>query len=142
MAHWVIRLDDVFKPLMTLIREVQNASDYLQLDETRIQVLKEDGKTAQSDKWMWVSRGGPPSQPSVLFEYDPSRAGSVPERLLVGFNGTLQTDGYSGYAPLCKKQQLNHIGFRVDEDVTALIPHRPGRAQLTHPVLHNYCFAS
>lgn len=53
MAHWIIRLNDVFKPLMTLIRETQNGSDYLQADETRIQVLKEDGKKAQSDKWMW-----------------------------------------------------------------------------------------
>jgi hypothetical protein len=33
------------------------------------------------------------------------------------------------------------VGFRVDEDVAALIPHRPGRAQLTHPVPHNYWFA-
>ena len=46
MAHWMIRLEDVLKPLMTLMRESQNASDYLQMDETRIQVLKEDGKTA------------------------------------------------------------------------------------------------
>jgi hypothetical protein len=29
MAHWVIRLDDVFKPLIHLMREVQNSSDYL-----------------------------------------------------------------------------------------------------------------
>lgn len=57
MAHWVIRLDDVFKPLINLMREVQNSSDYLQADETRIQVLKEDGKAAQSDKSMWVTRG-------------------------------------------------------------------------------------
>ncbi len=41
MAHWIIRLDDVFKPLINLMREVQNSSDYLQADETRIQVLKE-----------------------------------------------------------------------------------------------------
>ena len=26
---------------------------------------------------------------------------------------------------------------RVDEDVSTLIPHRPGRAQLRHPVLHD-----
>jgi hypothetical protein len=26
--------------------------------------------------------------------------------------------------------------FRVDEEVTLLAPHRPGRAQLRHPVLH------
>ena len=74
MAHWIIRLDEVFQPLMNLLREEQNHATYLQADETRIQVLKEEGKTAQSDKWMWVTRGGPPGLPSVLFEYDPSRA--------------------------------------------------------------------
>ena len=28
--------------------------------------------------------------------------------------------------------------FRVDEDVTILVPHRPGRADFPHPVLHAY----
>lgn len=110
MANWIIRLDEVFKPLMTLMREVQNGSDYLQADETRIQVLKEDGKTAQSDKWMWVVRGGPPDRPVVLFDYDPSRAGSVPVRLLEGFTGILQADGYSGYGQVCRANDITRIG--------------------------------
>ena len=110
MAHWIIRLDDVFIPLIHLMREVQNTSDYLQADETRIQVLKEKGKTAQSDKWMWVTRGGPPDQPSVLFAYDPSRAGKVPVRLLDDFSGILQADGYSGYAQVCAANKLTRIG--------------------------------
>jgi transposase len=110
MAHWVIRLDDVFKPLIHLMREVQNSSDYLQADESRIPVLKEDGKTAQSDKWMWVTRGGPPGKPSVLFEYDPSRAGKVPVRLLDDFNGILQADGYSGYGKVCRDNNITRIG--------------------------------
>ena len=110
MAHWIIRLDEVFQPLMNLLREEQNHATYLQADETRIQVLKEEGKTAQSDKWMWVTRGGPPGRPSVLFEYDPSRAGSVPVRLLEGFSGILQADGYSGYGQVCKQSGLTRIG--------------------------------
>ena len=110
MAHWIIRLDEVFQPLMNLLREEQNHATYLQADETRIQVLKEEGKTAQSDKWMWVTRGGPPGRPSVLFEYDPSRAGSVPVRLLEGFSGILQADGYSGYSQVCKESGLTRIG--------------------------------
>ena len=110
MAHWIIRLDEVFQPLMNLLREEQNHATYLQADETRIQVLKEEGKTAQSDKWMWVTRGGPPGRPSVLFEYDPSRAGSVPVRLLDGFSGILQADGYSGYSQVCKQSGLTRIG--------------------------------
>lgn len=110
MAHWIIRLAEVFRPLMKLMREVQNDSHYLQADETRIQVLKEDGRSAQSDKWMWVTRGGPPGQPSVLFEYDPSRAGSVPVRLLDGFTGILQADAYVGYAPICRDNEITRIG--------------------------------
>ena len=110
MAHWVIRLDDVFKPLINLMREVQNSSDYLQADESRMNVLKEDGKTAQSDKWMWLTRGGPPGQPSVLFEYDPSRAGKVPVRLLDDFKGILQADGYSGYGKVCRNNGITRIG--------------------------------
>jgi hypothetical protein len=39
-------------------------------------------------------------------------------------------------------QHITHVAFRVDEDITALTPHRPGRAQLTHPVLHNSLFAA
>jgi transposase len=33
MAHWIIRLDDVFKPPINLMREVQNSGDYLQADD-------------------------------------------------------------------------------------------------------------
>ena len=110
MAHWIIRLDDVFKPLIHLMRETQNSGDYLQADETRIQVLKENGKAVRSDKWMWVTRGGPPDQPSVLFEYDPSRGGQVPVRLLDEFTGILQADGYSGYGQVCAANGLTRIG--------------------------------
>lgn len=110
MANWVIRLEDVFKPLINLMREVQLENGYLNADETRIQVLKESGKPATSDKWMWVIRGGPPDKPIVLFEYDASRSGEVPVRLLDGFKGTLQTDGYAGYNKACEKYQLNRLG--------------------------------
>jgi hypothetical protein len=110
MANWVIRLDDVFKPLINLLREHQLAGDYLQADETRIQVLKEDGKVATSDKWMWLVRGGPPDRPVVLFHYDASRSEEVPSRLLDGFAGVLQTDGYAGYNKVCRDNPIMRIG--------------------------------
>ena len=110
MAHWMIRGGELFTPLINLMREEQNSAAYLQADETRIQVLKEDGKTAQSQKWMWVTRGGPPDKPSVLFAYDPSRAGAVPVRLLDGFCGILQADGYSAYGRLCRENDITRIG--------------------------------
>lgn len=70
MANWIIRLFDIFMPLINLMKEHQLSGDYLQADETRIQVLKEPGRAATSDKWMWIVRGGPPGQPVVIFDYD------------------------------------------------------------------------
>ena len=110
MAHWILRLEAVFKPLMNLLREHQLSSDYLQMDETRIQVLKETGKPATSDKWMWLIRGGPPAQPVVLFEYAASRGEDVPARLLEGFAGVLQADGYSAYNAVCRDNKITRIG--------------------------------
>ena len=110
MANWIIRLDDVFKPLINLLREQQIGADYLQADETRIQVLKEDGKAATSDKWMWLIRGGPPDKPVVLFNYDASRSEAVPARLLDGFTGVLQADGYAGYNQVCRDNEITRIG--------------------------------
>ena len=110
MANWIIRLDEVFRALLNLLQEHQLDGDYLQADETRIQVLKEDGKVATSDKWMWLIRGGPPQQPVVLFHYDPSRSENVPVRLLEGFEGVLQTDGYAGYNKVCRDNPIKRIG--------------------------------
>lgn len=110
MANWIIRLDDVFKPLINLLQEHQRSGDYLQADETRIQVLKETGKVATSDKWMWLIRGGPPDRPVVLFHYDASRSEEVPSRLLEGFEGVLQTDGYAGYNKVCRDNPITRIG--------------------------------
>lgn len=110
MANWIIRLEDVFRPLLNLLHEHQLSGDYLQADESRIQVLKETGKSAQSDKWMWVIRGGPPGQPVVLFDYDASRGEEVALRLLDGFEGVLQTDGYAGYNKVCRTNAIVRIG--------------------------------
>jgi transposase len=55
-------------------------------------MLKEPGRAATSKSYMWVRRGGPPSRPIILFDYDQSRSGAVPFRLLADIKGTVQTD--------------------------------------------------
>jgi transposase len=67
------------------------------MDETTVQVLKESGKKPQSKSYLWLQYGGPPEQPVVLYHYDPGRGAGVVKRLLTGFKGYLQTDGYGGY---------------------------------------------
>ena len=55
-------------------------------------------------------RALPPDQPVVLFEYDASRSEEVPLRLLDGFEGVLQTDGYAGYNKICRNSNITRIG--------------------------------
>jgi len=87
------------------------SADYLQGDETRIQVLKEPGTEPTSQKFMWVMRGQAPPGTVVLFHYDKSRGGAVAERLLAGFTGRyFQSDGYAGYDKACAAKGLVHLG--------------------------------
>ena len=80
------------------------------MDETTLQVLKEEGKAASTQSYLWAQRGGPPNQPVVMFHYSPTRSQTVADELLQGFSGILQTDGYAGYPTVCAKNGLRHAG--------------------------------
>lgn len=111
MAHWMIRLAEQLQPLMKVMHAQQMQADYLQGDETRIQVHKEPGKDPTSQKQMWVLRGGPPDTPIIAFHYDPSRASAVVRRLLEDFIGRFfQCDGYSAYNKPCAEKKLVQLG--------------------------------
>lgn len=110
LAFWMIRLGDLVMPLINLMHETQLAYDVLQMDETSVQVLKEDGRPATAKSFMWVRRGGPPGQRIVLFDYAPSRAGAIPMRLLDEYRGYLQSDAYSAYNLPAKRDGVIHVG--------------------------------
>ncbi|EAQ99168.1 IS66 family transposase [Congregibacter litoralis] len=110
MAHWMIKAGDAIVPLVNLLNERMLSGHYIGMDETTIQVLKELGKKAQSKSYLWVRKGGPPGHPIVLYDYDPSRSQAVPVRLLDGFAGYLQADGYEGYGKVCSNGQVTRVG--------------------------------
>lgn len=109
LAAWMIRLGELIVPLVNLMQDTVLSYDVLQMDETTVQVLKEPGRAAQAKSRMWVRRGGPPDKPVVLFDYDPSRSGAVAARLLDGFQGYLQTDGYDGYNKVGALPGVTHV---------------------------------
>lgn len=110
LANWMIQSGQLIQPVINLLRDRLYCYDILHMDETTVQVLNEKKKTAQSKSYLWVQRGGPPEKPVILFDYDVGRSQSVPLRLLDGFNGTIQTDGYAGYYAVVKQNDLVHLG--------------------------------
>jgi transposase len=110
MACWMIKLGDLVQPLIDLFNAQQIAYDVLQMDETTVQVLKEDGRAAKDKSFMWVRRGGVPGQTTILFDYAATRAGSVPLALLADYQGYLQSDDYAGYNAAAKRSGGKHVG--------------------------------
>ena len=111
LANWIIRLAVALQPLLARLEVQLMKADYIQGDETRLQVLNEPGMSATGDKWVWLMRGGPPGRTVVLFNYDKSRGGAVAERLLENFTGRyFQSDGYAGYDKPCAAKGLVHLG--------------------------------
>ncbi len=109
MARWMIQVGDKIAPLITLLREELLKSHYLHMDETVVQVLKEDGKKAQTTSYMWVqARSGP--SPIILYHYAKNRSGSNAHDLLDDYHGALQVDGYDGYASVISKNEITRLG--------------------------------
>lgn len=102
MANWVIySATNYLKPLYDYCHRLLLKRDVLMADETRVQVLKEDGRNAETDSYMWLYRSGEDGlNPIILYKYCQTRAGYNALEFLKGFGGYLMTDGYSGYNKL------------------------------------------
>lgn len=109
LARWVIGAAALLQPLHNLMRDNLFDGPFLHMDETVVQVLKERDKSPTSNSYMWVQAGGPPGKPVVIYDYDPSRSGSVPTRLLQDYKGYLMTDGYDGYNALARTEGIEHL---------------------------------
>ncbi len=109
LARWVMGAATLLQPLHNLMRDTLFDGPFMHMDETGVQVLKEKNKSPTSQSYMWVQAGGPPGKPVIIYDYDPSRSGAVPLRLLQGYRGYLMTDGYEGYNALARTEGIEHL---------------------------------
>jgi len=110
MCRWAMQAAEACQPLLNLLEEEVLAGDYIQADETTLQVLNEPGRSPTSKSYMWIFRRGDPEKPILVYQYHPTRAGDAANAFLRDFKGTVQTDGYSGYDFLDSIKEIRHIG--------------------------------
>ena len=96
-------LDILYQHLLEDIR----SKGYLQADESPIKVIdkKKKGTTHQGYYWVYHC----PIDKTVLFDYQPGRSGEAAAHVLSGFKGYLQSDGYSVYDTIGKRQTVTHL---------------------------------
>lgn len=108
LANWMAACGKLIQPLINLIHEKMCEQPVLHMDETRVQVLNEPGRAAQSQSYMWVLRSL--AKPAVLYRYAQSRSGDIAKELLSEYRGALMVDGYEGYNAVCATQNLTRLG--------------------------------
>lgn len=99
LANWIISCsENYFQPIYDyLYRELLKRS-FAMADETRIQVLNEPDRRAETQSFMWLFRSGEDGLPTIiLYGYSPTRNGANAAEFLNGYSGYLETDGYQGY---------------------------------------------
>lgn len=135
LANWLLKSSDRWlAPLYRRLHEHLLEREILHADETTVQVLKEPGRSAQNQSYMWLYRTGRDGPPIILFDYQQTRASLHPQAFLGDFCGFLHVDGYGGYDPLEPKVTLvgcwAHARRKFDEALTAL----PSSARSAGPV--------
>lgn len=109
MCNWAIKVARALKPIDELFKEMLMTSSCINADESRMQVLKEPGRKATDQSWIWVFRGGGTGKATVYFHYSPSRGGKVADEMLANYQGYIQTDGYSGYNFISLRPGQKHL---------------------------------
>ena len=105
MANWTIYTGiNLFLPVVDRLWELLMKRDLIHCDETRVQVLHEDGRKATAQSYMWLACSGNDGLPKIIYyRYTPTRGGANAVTLLADFEGTyLICDGYQGYNAVVK----------------------------------------
>jgi transposase len=94
MDGWVMRVGELLKPLVGVMRREILGGTYIQADETPVDVQMHDGRgqNHQAYLWQYGTPGG-----SAVFDFQLGRAREGPKQFLGQFDGILQTDGYAAY---------------------------------------------
>lgn len=99
MANWIIYCaSQYFAPFYDYLHRELLKRQFLMADETRIQVLHEAERKAETDSFMWLFRSGEDGLPPIIiYKYTETRAKLNALEFLNGFQGYLETDCYQGY---------------------------------------------
>lgn len=104
MARWTIYCaHNYFAPMVQYFQRILTGRKYVAADETPIQVLKEEGRRAQSKSYVWLFRSGDDGlNPVIVYQYHPTRNGdTAADFFRESDSGTyINVDGYAGYNKL------------------------------------------
>ena len=107
-----LTIAEMLKPIVDLMESKLFASKFMGIDETTIQVLKEQGRAAHQKSYFIVRANHKVAGEKItIFNYEKSRSSAVIAPYLSNFSGHLVSDGLSVYQSiLMYKREIVHGG--------------------------------
>jgi len=136
LSNWIMYASDELKKVCDFMKNDLIKSNYIQADETTVQVINEKGEETKSKKYMWLYK----NKNIVIFDYQKTRSSSCPKNFLGDYKGYLQTDGYSGYNSISNAKRvycLAHIRRKYHEILVTLNDN--AKKNSISMVAFNYC---
>lgn len=144
LDRWLIKAGLALKPFVEFIRDSFNQYQVGGIDETRLQVIKEEGKTAYQLSRLFVRYGGPPNQRVMLVDYKPQKDQKTVDDILEPFEGKgIACDMYSAFISHAKKEKLllfactDHCRRKFVEALE-LIPKKDRAGTVSHKIVELY----
>ncbi len=114
LARWMLAAGQACQPLINILSDRWHSMPYVSCDETSVQVLKENGRKAESQSWMFVRANPGDKHIVVLFDYTPNRNQEFTKNLFADYKGTVQSDGLNIYNILTSKNKdVTRIGCNM-----------------------------
>jgi len=133
LANWMVQTAQRCLPLVELLKNEIRSGPVINLDESTFQVLKEPDRSNTTKSYMWVFCGGDPEHRALVYHYSPTRSGEVAMEFLADYKGYVQSDAFSGYDRLSRKDGIVHLGCwaharRNFMDIVKILKHDRSKA--------------
>jgi len=135
LANWVLQAADRCLPLLELLKDEIRSGPLINMDESPLQVLNEPDRKNTTKSYMWVFCGTDPEHRAVVYQYHPTRSGQVAMDFIGDYQGYVQSDAFSGYEQIGRKEGVIHMGCWVHArrnfvDIVKIMKNDPGKASV------------
>ena len=108
LSRWMISASLVLAFFVLRLKDRLLENEYIQADETTLQVLKAHKGKATKKSYIWMGVGMDRHK-VVYMHYANNRRAEVATTLLKEFDGYLQTDGYAGYNSVVQTNGITQL---------------------------------
>ncbi len=108
LSRWMINASLVLVFFMQRLKDRLLENEYIQADETTLQVINAHKGKATKKSYIWLGVGMDKYK-VVYMHYADNRRAEVATDLLQEFSGYLQTDGYAGYNSVVQSNNITQL---------------------------------